>query len=75
MTSFWRSCRRPPVRDDDAGGVLVAMLRVARHLADWLAGAAPLASQRLHLLDVFVLDFCERVNGLLRGGAIRKPLV
>jgi 5-methylcytosine-specific restriction enzyme subunit McrC len=57
--------------DDETRGVLVAMLRPAGHLAERPAGAAPLALQGLHLLDIFVLDFCERVNGLLRQGAIR----
>jgi len=55
----------------DARGVLVAMLRAAGHLAEAPAGARPLDLQSLHLLDVFVLDFCGRVNALLRRGAIR----
>ena len=58
--------------DADARGVLVAMLRAAGHLVDTPVGSAPLEVQKMHLLDVFVLDFCERVNALLRGGAIRS---
>jgi 5-methylcytosine-specific restriction enzyme subunit McrC len=55
----------------EARGVLVAMLRAAADLAVADAGTAPLGMQRRHLLDVFILDFCARVTGLLRGGAIR----
>lgn len=57
--------------DGEARGVLVAMLRAAANVAVADAGAAPLGVQRRHLLDVFILDFCARVAGLLRGGAIR----
>jgi 5-methylcytosine-specific restriction enzyme subunit McrC len=57
--------------DADARGVLVAMLRTAADLVVGNAGMAPLGLQRLHLLDVFILDFCARVTGLFRGGAIR----
>lgn len=57
--------------DVQARGVLVAMLRSSGELAVNDAGTAPLGLQRLHLLDVFILDFCARISGLLRGGAIR----
>jgi 5-methylcytosine-specific restriction enzyme subunit McrC len=57
--------------DGEARGVLVAMLRAAADVAVADAGTAPLGVQRRHLLDVFILDFCARVAGLLRGGAIR----
>jgi len=57
--------------DAEARGVLVAMLRAAADVAIADAGKAPLGGQRRHLLDVFILDFCARVAGLLRGGAIR----
>jgi 5-methylcytosine-specific restriction enzyme subunit McrC len=54
-----------------ARGVLVAMLRAAGELADPPAGSAPLGLQSLHLLDIFILDFCSRVSLLLHRGAIR----
>jgi 5-methylcytosine-specific restriction enzyme subunit McrC len=56
----------------EARGVLVAMLRAANELAVSDVGAAPLNLQKLHLLDVFVLDFCGRMTALLRRGAIRS---
>ncbi len=56
----------------DARGVLIAMLRAAGELMPDSVGSAGLALQKLHLLDVFILDFCARVNGLLRRGAIRR---
>jgi 5-methylcytosine-specific restriction enzyme subunit McrC len=58
--------------DAAARGVLVAMLRSAADLAVGDAGATRLGLQRMHLLDVFILDFCRRVARLLRGGAIRN---
>lgn len=57
--------------DAEARGVLVAMLGASGELAVADAGTAPLGTQRRHLLDVFILDFCARVSGPLRGGAIR----
>jgi len=58
--------------DVEARGVLVAMLRATGDLAVSATGTATLGLQRLHLLDVFILDFCARVTQLLRGGAIRS---
>lgn len=58
--------------EEQERGVLVAMLRSAGALAEADAGSAPLGLQRLHLLDVFILDFCARVTALLRRGAIRS---
>jgi 5-methylcytosine-specific restriction enzyme subunit McrC len=57
--------------DKEARGVLVSMLRVVADLAIVDSGTAPLETQRRHLLDVFILDFCTRGAALLRGGAIR----
>ena len=57
--------------DGVARGVLVAMLRAAADLAAEDFGEAPLGQQRLHLLDVFILDFCARAAALFRAGAIR----
>jgi len=58
--------------DDEARGILIAMLRAAGELSALPVGTAPLGLQRFHLLDVFIIDFCERVNALLRTGAIRS---
>jgi 5-methylcytosine-specific restriction enzyme subunit McrC len=58
--------------DDEARGTLIAMLRAAGELSALPVGTAPLGLQRLHLLDVFIIDFCERVNALLRRGAVRS---
>ena len=55
----------------DARGVLIAMLRSTGELAAVRAGSTLLDLQRFYLLNVFILDFCERVNELLRQGAIR----
>jgi 5-methylcytosine-specific restriction enzyme subunit McrC len=38
----------------------------------WYYSPACRELERLHLLDVFILDFCARITGLLRGGAIRS---
>ncbi len=54
--------------DGEARGVLVAMLRAATDLAAKDFGAAPLGLQRLHLLDVFILDFCARAAALFGAG-------
>jgi 5-methylcytosine-specific restriction enzyme subunit McrC len=58
--------------DKEARGVLVAMLHATGDLAVNNSGTAALGLQRLHLLDVFILDFCARITDLLRGGAIRS---
>ena len=58
--------------DISACGVLVAMLRAAGEMSDPPPGSAPLGLQSLHLLDVFILDFCGMVNGMLHRGAIRS---
>jgi 5-methylcytosine-specific restriction enzyme subunit McrC len=58
--------------DTETRGVLVAMLRATGDLAASNTGTAALGLQRLHLLDVFILDFCARITGILRGGAIRS---
>jgi 5-methylcytosine-specific restriction enzyme subunit McrC len=56
----------------EARGILIAMLRAAGELSLSPVGTGPLGLQRFHLLDVFIIDFCERVNALLRRGAIRS---
>jgi 5-methylcytosine-specific restriction enzyme subunit McrC len=53
-------------------GVLIAMLRAAGELSASPVGAAPLGLQKFHLLDVFIIDFCQRVHELLRRGVIRS---
>jgi 5-methylcytosine-specific restriction enzyme subunit McrC len=58
--------------DDVARGLLVAMLRATGTLTVSKAGAASLGQQRMHLLDLFILDFCDRVRSALRGGAIAR---
>ncbi len=58
--------------DDSARGVLVAMLRSTGALTVSKAGESMLGQQRMHLLDIFILDFCHRVNAALRGGAIAR---
>lgn len=57
---------------DQARGVLIAMLRASGGLAETEVGSAPLDVQKLHLLDVFILDFCRRVNALLRRGLVHS---
>ena len=56
--------------DDSARGVLVAMLRSTGALTVSKARESMLGQQRMHLLDIFILDFCHRVNAALRGGTI-----
>ncbi len=58
--------------DEDARGVLVAMLAAAGHLRVAHPGAAGLGRQSRHLLDVFILDFCGLVAAALRGGPITR---
>jgi 5-methylcytosine-specific restriction enzyme subunit McrC len=53
-------------------GILIAMLRAAGELSATPIGSGPLGFQRFHLLDVFIIDFCQRVNELLRRGAIHS---
>jgi 5-methylcytosine-specific restriction enzyme subunit McrC len=53
-------------------GILIAMLRAAGELAVAPVGTGPLGLQKFHLLDVFIIDFCQRVHDLLRRGAIRS---
>lgn len=57
---------------DVARGVLVAMLRDVGLLGAPRLGSANLAQQSQHLLDIFILDFCERISGLLKQGPIRS---
>ena len=59
-------------RDESARGLLVAMLSATGTLSVSKAGAASLGQQRMHLLDIFILDFCERVHSALRAGAIAR---
>ena len=51
-------------------GLLVAMLASTGRLRFSRIGDADLGRQNLHLLDIFIQDFCERVKSALRGGAI-----
>ena len=61
---------REPDSDAAARGLLVAMLRSTESLIVSTAGEAALGQQSMHLLDIFILDFCNRVIAALRGGAI-----
>lgn len=54
----------------EAQGLLVKMLRIGGVLNVAAAGRAAVRQQGEHLLDVFILDFCSRVNETLRSGAI-----
>jgi 5-methylcytosine-specific restriction enzyme subunit McrC len=56
--------------DDMARGVLIAMLRATGRLTVSIAGESELALQKLHLLDQFILDFCQRINTALKEGII-----
>ena len=56
--------------NDSDRGVLVAMLRATGALTVSKAGDALLGQQRMHLLDLFILDFCELIQSALRTGAI-----
>jgi 5-methylcytosine-specific restriction enzyme subunit McrC len=58
--------------EEQSRGILIAMLRAVGELSPTPVGTAPLGLQKFHLLDVFIVDFCERVNGLLRRGAIHS---
>lgn len=57
---------------EQSRGILIAMLRAAGELSPAPVGAAPLGLQKLYLLDIFIIDFCQRVNELLRRGAIHS---
>ena len=54
----------------DTRGLLVAMLTATDRLRFTHGGDAQLGRQSLHLLDIFIQDFCDRVKSALRGGAI-----
>ena len=54
----------------DMRGLLVAMLAAAGELRLAKVGQADLGRQTTHLLDIFILDFCDRVRVALRGGVI-----
>ena len=58
--------------NEDARGVLIAMLAAAGHLRITRTGDAGLGQQGRHLLDVFILDFCGLVAAALRGGPIAR---
>jgi 5-methylcytosine-specific restriction enzyme subunit McrC len=58
--------------DGERRGILIAMLRETGELSATPVGAASLGLQRFYLLDVFIIDFCQRINELLRRGAIRS---
>jgi 5-methylcytosine-specific restriction enzyme subunit McrC len=60
---------------DGARRCLVAMLRRAGESLAIATGTADMALQRQHLLDILILDFCDRTNNLLRRGAIRRYIV
>ena len=51
-------------------GLLVAMLVSAGRLRFKRIGDADLGRQDLHLLDIFIQDFCERVKAALQSGAV-----
>ena len=54
----------------DKRGLLVAMLAAAGKLRLAKVGQAGLARQTIHLLDIFIQDFCARVKAALRVGVI-----
>ena len=56
--------------DEDARGMLVAMLVRAGRLRRLRAGETDLRHQDRHLLDVFIEDFCAQVREALLSGAI-----
>jgi 5-methylcytosine-specific restriction enzyme subunit McrC len=58
--------------EEQSRGKLIAMLRAVGELSPAPVGTAPLGLQKFHLLDDFIIDFCKRVNGLLRRGAIHS---
>lgn len=53
-----------------ARGLLVSMLRSTGAVNLTALGEAALGQQKMHLLDIFILDFCIRVSDALRQGAI-----
>lgn len=57
---------------DHARGVLVAMLRATNTLAAAPTQNATIQTQRLHLLDQFIVEFCSRVEAALTQGAIAQ---
>lgn len=57
---------------DSARGVLVAMLRATNTLAAAPTKDAAIHTQRVHLLDQFVVEFCARLEAALTQGAIAK---
>ena len=58
--------------NEDMRGLLVAMLARAGELGSKRVGGADLGQQHIHLLDVFIEDFCGQVKSALRGGAIAR---
>jgi 5-methylcytosine-specific restriction enzyme subunit McrC len=58
--------------NEQSRGILIAMLRAVGELSPAPIGTAPLGLQKLYLLDIFIIDFCQRINGLLRRGAIHS---
>lgn len=57
---------------DQARGVLVAMLRATNFMSPPSTRNASLEMQRLHLLDQFIVDFCDRVEAALVQGPIAQ---
>ncbi len=64
----------PKVAMDDgiARGTVAAMLRTVGDLRLAPAGAAALGAGSVHLLDLFILDFCASVQERLRQGGLRS---
>ncbi|RWD29866.1 MAG: restriction endonuclease [Mesorhizobium sp.] len=65
---------RGPQAPEDMRGLLVAMLARAGELGPKRVGQADLGQQHIHLLDVFIEDFCDQVKASLRDGAIARYL-
>src|SRR5262249_41572249 len=57
--------------DAQSRGILITMLHAVGELSAAAIGTAALGLQKFHLLDVFIIDFCQRIHELLRRGAIR----
>lgn len=57
---------------DHARGVLVSLLRATNALAAAPTQHVAIQTQRLHLLDQFILEFCGRVETALAHGAIAQ---
>lgn len=57
---------------EDMRGLLVAMLARAGELGSKRVGDAGLGQQQIHLLDIFIGDFCSELKSALRGGAIAR---